>query len=50
VLFAIVGRQQALLRPITVLGLEQVLPLHHSAAEAAAWLTLLLQLTDLNAG
>ncbi len=47
--FAVVGRQQALLRPITVLGLEQVLPLHHSAADAVAWLALLPQLTDLNA-
>ncbi|MEV6825642.1 STAS domain-containing protein [Amycolatopsis sp. NPDC051102] len=48
--FAVVGRQQTLLRPITVLGLEQVLPLHHSAAEAVAWLGLLPQLIDLHAG
>ncbi|WP_103349861.1 STAS domain-containing protein [Amycolatopsis sp. CA-128772] len=48
--FAVVGRQQALLRPITAPGLEQVLPLHQSTADAVAWLALLPQLTDLNAG
>jgi anti-anti-sigma factor len=36
--FGVAGRRRALLRPITALGLESVLPVHHCVAEALAWL------------
>lgn len=42
--FAVAGRCRSLLRPITVLGLEQLLPVHWSVAEALAWLKLAPQL------
>ncbi|MFJ7213571.1 STAS domain-containing protein [Amycolatopsis sp. NPDC098790] len=32
--FAVAGRRRALLRPITALGLDQVLPVHRSVEEA----------------
>lgn len=32
--FAVAGRGRALLRPITALGLQQALPVHHDVAEA----------------
>ncbi|WP_277875436.1 STAS domain-containing protein [Amycolatopsis camponoti] len=38
--FAVVGRRRAVLRPITALGLEQVLPVHRSVEEALDRLTL----------
>ncbi|MFJ7218803.1 STAS domain-containing protein [Amycolatopsis sp. NPDC098790] len=38
--FAVAGRCRALLRPITVLRLEHLLPVHWSTGEALAWLSL----------
>jgi anti-anti-sigma factor len=38
--FAVAGCRRAVLRPITALGLEQVLPVHRSVEEALGWLTL----------
>ncbi|MEU0791550.1 STAS domain-containing protein [Amycolatopsis sp. NPDC005961] len=38
--FAVAGRCRPLLRPITVLGLDSLLPVHWSAEEALAWLKL----------
>ncbi|MFT7867612.1 MULTISPECIES: hypothetical protein [Amycolatopsis] len=43
--FAICGQCWPLLRPIDVLGLNQVLPLHRSTAEALAWLASLPRLS-----
>jgi anti-anti-sigma factor len=43
--FAVVTRSRAVLRPLSVLGLERVLPLHADLAEALAWVTLLPGLT-----
>ncbi len=48
--FAVVGRVRALLRPITVLGLEQLLPVHRSTDDALAWLALLPRLAGLGTG
>ncbi len=45
--FAICGQRRPLQRPIDVLGLSPVLPLHRSTAEALAWLALLPQLSGL---
>ncbi|GAB3155380.1 STAS domain-containing protein [Amycolatopsis sp. NPDC004378] len=42
--FAVVGRHRALLRPITALSLQHVLPLHASTAEALAWFALVPRL------
>ncbi|MCR6484971.1 STAS domain-containing protein [Amycolatopsis sp. OK19-0408] len=44
--FAVAGRSRALLRPVTVLRLEQVLPIHEDTDEALAWLGLLPRLTE----
>ncbi|SEF37165.1 anti-anti-sigma factor [Amycolatopsis pretoriensis] len=38
--FAVAGRSRALLRPITALDLERVLPVHNSVAEALNRMTL----------
>ncbi|WP_328451904.1 MULTISPECIES: STAS domain-containing protein [unclassified Amycolatopsis] len=43
--FAVVTRSRAVLRPLSVLGLERALPLHADLAEALTWLTLLPGLT-----
>ncbi|MEU8632889.1 STAS domain-containing protein [Amycolatopsis sp. NPDC048633] len=43
--FAIAGRCRSLLRPITALGLERMLPVHWDTAEAIAWLKLVPQLS-----
>ncbi|WIY03050.1 STAS domain-containing protein [Amycolatopsis mongoliensis] len=43
--FAVAGRCRPLLRPITALGLDLLLPVHWNAAEAVAWLKLARQLT-----
>ena len=42
--FAVAGRCRPLLRPISVLGLERLLPVHWSVEEALAWLKLVPQL------
>jgi anti-sigma B factor antagonist len=44
--FAVVTRSRAVLRPLTVLGLERVLPVHGDLAEALDWLALLPDLTS----
>jgi anti-anti-sigma factor len=38
--FAVAGRSRALLRPITALDLEQVLPVHRNVADALSWVAL----------
>ncbi|WP_146060342.1 STAS domain-containing protein [Amycolatopsis sp. CA-128772] len=38
--FAVAGRSRALLRPITALDLEHVLPVHCSVADALSWAAL----------
>ncbi|WP_410596107.1 STAS domain-containing protein [Amycolatopsis sp. lyj-23] len=38
--FAAAGRPRALLRPIAALGLEDVLPVHRSVADALSWVAL----------
>jgi anti-anti-sigma factor len=43
--FAVVTRSRAVLRPLTALGLERVLPVHGDLAEALDWLALLPGLT-----
>jgi anti-sigma B factor antagonist len=42
--FAIVAAQRAVVRPISVLRLEQTLPIHRSVADALAWLAVLPRL------
>ncbi|WP_410592414.1 STAS domain-containing protein [Amycolatopsis sp. lyj-23] len=42
--FAIAAQGRAVLRPLEVLGLEQVLPIHRTAEAAADWLALLPRL------
>jgi anti-anti-sigma factor len=42
--FAIAADQRAVLRPVTVLGLERTLPIHRSVAEALDWLAVLPRL------
>ncbi|MFG1642943.1 STAS domain-containing protein [Amycolatopsis sp. NPDC049252] len=44
--FAVVTRSRAVLRPLTVLGLERVLPVHGDLAAALDWLALLPGLTS----
>ncbi|MEA5363536.1 STAS domain-containing protein [Amycolatopsis sp., V23-08] len=44
--FAVVTRSRAVLRPLTVLGLERVLPVHGDLAAALDWLALLPALTS----
>jgi anti-sigma B factor antagonist len=44
--FAVAGRNRALLRPIGLLGLDLVLPVHRDAGEALAWLAAVPLLTD----
>lgn len=39
--FAVVGRSRPLLRPISVLGLDRLLPVYWSVDEALVWLKLL---------
>lgn len=39
--FAIAADQRAVLRPVTVLGLERTLPIHRSVADALDWLAVL---------
>ncbi|MEU7790757.1 STAS domain-containing protein [Amycolatopsis sp. NPDC049159] len=48
--FAVAGRPRALVRPITALGLQHVLPVHRSVAEALNWLALSVDPTSLDAG
>jgi anti-sigma B factor antagonist len=43
--FAVAGRCRALLRPIAVLGLASLLPVHRSVEEALAWLKLVPRLS-----
>ncbi|MEU4252925.1 STAS domain-containing protein [Amycolatopsis sp. NPDC026612] len=42
--FAIAAGQRAVVRPIAVLGLERVLPVHRSVADALDWLAVLPRL------
>lgn len=44
---AILATDPAVLRPVQILGLQQVLPLHATLAQASAWLDLLPRLTPL---
>ncbi|MEU8639163.1 STAS domain-containing protein [Amycolatopsis sp. NPDC048633] len=44
--FAVAGRSRSLLRPIAVLGLDRVVPVHRDAAEALAWLAVVPLLTE----
>ncbi len=44
--FAVAGRTRPLLRPIAVLGLDRVLPVHRDTREALAWLAALPLLTE----
>ncbi len=43
---AILASQHAVLRPVRILGLQPVLPLHATLADAAAWLDLPPRLTS----
>jgi anti-sigma B factor antagonist len=44
--FAVAGRSRPLLRPIAVLGLDRVLPVHRDTREALAWLAAIPLLTE----
>ncbi|MDQ7802994.1 STAS domain-containing protein [Amycolatopsis sp. A133] len=44
--FAIAADGRAVLRPVRVLGLEQVLPIHRGVEAALAWLTVLPRLRE----
>jgi anti-sigma B factor antagonist len=44
--FVIVTRRNAVLRPLTALGLEEELPVHGDVTQALAWLELLPHLTE----
>ncbi|WP_326953900.1 MULTISPECIES: STAS domain-containing protein [unclassified Amycolatopsis] len=44
--FVLVTRQRSVLRPLTALGLERVLPVYRDLAEALSWLALLPRLTE----
>ncbi|WP_328616840.1 STAS domain-containing protein [Amycolatopsis sp. NBC_00355] len=46
VAFVIVTEQRSVLRPLTALGLERVLPVYRDVAEALSWLALLPRLTE----
>ncbi|VVJ16305.1 Uncharacterised protein [Amycolatopsis camponoti] len=44
--FALAGRNRVLLRPIELLGLGRVLPIHRDTGEALSWLAAVPLLTD----
>jgi anti-sigma B factor antagonist len=48
--FVLVTRRRPVLRPLTALGLEVVLPAYREIGEALAWLELLPRLTEVTPG